>query len=171
MRSLWRDVREHRAAAALLLVWWIALLAGFIYLSLYSWANSGHSAPVVSDLVISSPAFPFVAAIVAGWWRATALKSGSWVGPSALSGLLVGQISCVAFVLCIWGFFYLIGPLVPTSDYSSFPPSEWIIAGVVIFFVLGSVIGALGGLVGGVAAWANGRAPSDGKSVERMSSR
>ncbi len=112
MRSLWRDVREHKVAAVLLLVGWIALMAVHSYAEVLWWASSGRHPPFVIALAgLLADAFPFVAAIVAGWWRAaalaspTALKSGSWLGPSILSGQLAALTSSVAYQLCFWGFY------------------------------------------------------------------
>ncbi len=175
MRTLWRDVREHRAAAVLLLVGWIALLAADVYINSL-WANSIRTPPVGNDLDNISEilgyknllllASPFVAAIVAGWWRATALKSGSWVGPSIVSGVLAVLISSVAFALFEWGFSEAFGPLIAGGGWQAatapagngYDSPGWMIAGVVFFFVFGSVLGALGGIVGGWAARAYWRA-------------
>ena len=151
MISLWRDVREHRVAAVLLLVWWIALMAGFMYGEVYIMITSVRQAPVVSDLAILFPAFPVVAAILAGWWRATARQSGSWLGPSLLSGLLAALTSSVAAALFAWGFDSLAGPLVAGGDWR--PPEPPGYAMVPFFSVFGFVVGVLGGTVGGLAAW------------------
>ncbi len=163
MRSLLRDVREHKVAAVLLLVGWIALMAADNYLNSL-WANSIRTPPVGNDLdnifeILNIKnllllAFLVVAAIVAGWWRATALKSYGWVGPSTLSGLLAALISYVAFDLFEWGF-GSIGPLIAAGDWPAhLEPGNgytWVDA-YLIGGLLAGVLGVLGGFFGGWAA-------------------
>ncbi len=172
MRTLWRDVREHKVAAVLLLVWWLAILATLVAPQIDRWSRGGYGTMV--DLVASYMllGLAFVAGVLVGWRRVTG-PGGHWrLGDSVLSGLLAGVISLEAMALGYIGLYRLLGPLFASSGSQISPLWPLETLGYTALAVgVGTLLGAIGGLVGSLAARASGRAPSESQSVEMRSSR
>jgi Na+/proline symporter len=134
MRQLWHDIRTHRLAAALFLVFWLAIWG-------ITWANSDRGIGIALGMVIGLHLLLlFVAGALVGWWRNTTAGS---IGGGMLAGLLLCVIN--------WPILLVIdiGSAVPLDDEGLI--MEALVMGL-ICTVIGIVLGMVGGLISALLA-------------------
>ena len=135
MRQLWHDIQTHRLAAALFLVFWLAIWG-------ITWATWQAGMP---SLVLGLHLLlPFVAGALVGWWRNTTAGS---IGGGMLAGLLLCVINfaiMLVFEILRWPGRAQPGPELMAS-------SEDLVMGL-IYAVIGIVLGMVGGLISALLA-------------------
>jgi len=139
MRQLWHDIQTHRLAAALFLVFWLAIWG-------ITWATWQAGMPsLVGGLHLL---LLFVAGALVGWWRNTTAGS---IGGGMLAGLLLYVINyaiMLVFEILRWPGRAQPGPELMASSMS--------LGEELIFFlilaVIGIVLGMVGGLIGALLA-------------------
>jgi len=142
MRQLWHDIKTHRLAAALFLVFWLAIWV-------LPWPGRGigilgwpYNLALYLHLLMA-----FVAGALAGWWRNT--TAGKLTG-----GMLAGLLFCVideAIFMALQSLPALGRPqLVPEWIWSGF----WRVALAegLIRAVIGIVLGMVGGIISALLA-------------------
>jgi hypothetical protein len=146
MRRLWRDVQAHRWAAALLFVYWLAMLA-VIHLT---WAG-GIPERIVA-LVFTAP---LIAGALVGRWRAStperAVRPRDRITGGMLAGVLITEITLVAMRGGV------VEEVVGWMRGDRFRGGE-----VLEFSIASGVLGILLGLAGAVLAMAFDRVRRDG---------
>jgi small-conductance mechanosensitive channel len=125
MRQLGHDIKTHRLAAALFLVFWLAIW-GF---TVATWTTGMNPLAVRLHLLM-----PFVAGALAGWWRNT--TAGNITG-----GMLAGLLFCVIN----WAIY-----VVFDRPGHAGTPSEGFWGMALLFGLLYAGIGIVLGMVGGI---------------------
>ncbi len=140
MRQLWHDIQTHRLAAALFLVFWLALWG----ITWATWQEGMH--PLVFGLHVL---LLFVAGALVGWWRNTTAGS---IGGGMLAGLLLCVIN-LAILLVFDEILRWPGRPQPDPELNSTTMALWEeLLFFLIFAVIGSVLGMVGGLIGALLA-------------------
>jgi hypothetical protein len=148
MRQLWRDILAHRLVAGLFALCWL----GAWVITVVSWAQGG---PVGIPLR-QQWLFAAVASLIVGWWRvsATTQWSRAQIRDSMRHGLIVA-------VVLIW-LAVLIQPILAVLSGVAYEdpsrPMMWqgvvmlLLFALLVLGLIASVVGMLGGLVGGALA-------------------
>jgi len=125
MRQLWHDIKTHRLAAALFLVFWLAIW-GF---TVATWTGGTNPLPFRLHVLMS-----FVAGALAGWWRNTTARR-------ITGGMLAGLLFCVIN----WAIY-----VVFDTPRHAGTPSEGFWGMALLFGILNAGIGIVLGMVGGI---------------------
>ena len=126
MRQLWHDIGTHRLAAALFLVLWFAIW----WITVTTWSGGMNTLVVCLHLLM-----PFVAGVLAGWWRNS--TAGNIKG-----GILAGLLFCVIDFAILAVFQSLPEPGRMQSSFWG----EALGMGL-IYTVIGIVLGTVGGII------------------------
>ncbi len=139
MRQLWQDIQTHRLAAALFLVFWLAIWG----ITWATWQESMSPLALGLHLLLL-----FVAGALVGWWRNTTAGS---IGGGMLAGLLLNVINC-AFLFVFDEILRWTGRAQPDPELTA--SIEWWgnLPWFLIFAVIGIVLGMVGGLIGALLA-------------------
>jgi hypothetical protein len=171
LRAFWHGVRDHRAAALMLLAWFFAILAAWVgglinydlpgdrpqisFLNMIRWP---FPEDMLNELFFQT-SLPFLAGMLAAWWRSTSPGTVSRVASGRSAGVIVGIVSLTALILGLVGLYVLasyilgqplnLGEIFFTGPYLGYA-----------FVVVpgGALLGLLGCLVGGLAAMVGRRA-------------
>jgi len=94
MRKLWHDIKAHKLAAVLFLVYWLATLV----VVPITW-NEGIPFPVVLLLFT----VPLIAGILVGLWRSSTPKHRARLGEKTGGGMLAGLLCTIITFLVMKG--------------------------------------------------------------------
>ena len=140
MSDLWRDIRAHKLAAIIYLLFWIGVLVVEVFTFVQDVAG-----PVIPFLFM----IPLVAGGMVGWWRKATPAHAVRMGNRLFGGMLAGVLSCeITFIVMKGG---AADELIGWMRGQRFQGIE-----VLEFLIASGIVGVLFGLLGAALAQAVG---------------
>lgn len=137
MRRIWHDFRAHWRASVLFLLYWLATLTVQRMTD-----HGGTSNPIIVLLLTT----PLIAGALVGWWRREMPERAHRSRDRIRAGMLVGALSfAITMVVAKGGVIEEVISGVRGSPY--FQGGE-----MLVFFIVGCILGALFGSVGAALA-------------------